>query len=169
MLTETEEVEVGLDVPDSDKEYDSLFSAKKIPIVGVKKTDIQSTRGKIMEIGQVSMSKLSVCGDAYDIPIFDYIIIKMNQDNDAPADWDGGKYVSTCINLKTDGYGATPSEAWNNMNANVRDYVLMLLEHYEYSHTALERVFMQDNIVQRFSVPEVVRGGGLPPLSFCGS
>jgi len=137
------------------KEYDSLFTVTKVPIVGIKKTDIQSTRGEIVEIGQVNMSEMLVRDDVYDIPTFDYIIIKRKQCGDSDIDWDGGKYVSTCINLKTDGYGTTPSEAWDNMNTNVRDYVLMLLEHYDYSHTVLERVFMQDNIVQRFSVKSV--------------
>lgn len=127
------------------------FSVSKSPLSGIGRADIQTGRGEVVEAGRANMSGLSVRGVGYDVPPFDYIIIKRALDGREPVDWDGGKYAATCVNLKTDGYGATPSEAWRDMIDNVRDYVLLLLEHYGYSPAALERAFGQDSLAMRLS------------------
>jgi hypothetical protein len=118
-------------------------AAERTPEVRVKKTGVMCDRGEIVDKGQVNMPRLSIRGYDYEIPTFDYIVIERKQDNRAPAGWDGGKYIATCVNLKMDGYGATAAEAWRDMNANVREYALKILEYYEYSNAALTGAFEQ--------------------------
>lgn len=135
---------------------DKAFNKKQAPFTimgvraaGVKAADMQSDRGKIVCNGLVNMSKLSIRGVDYEVPIFSYVIIKRKPNDGTPAGWEGGRYIATCVNLKMDGYGATPLDAWCDMNINVREYILKILEHYEYSHTALENAFKQDRAVSR--------------------
>ena len=108
---------------------------------------LQTDRGVIVGYGFIPLPEISIDGIRHKMPsALCHIITERKQDDsdDVPADWEGGKYVATCINLKMDGYGATASEALCDMRDNVIEYIFMLLKRYGYSDKTLNNIFKQD-------------------------
>jgi hypothetical protein len=105
---------------------------------------LQTDCGVIVGYGLVRLPKISMHGRMYKPPVLCHIVTERKQEDDTPADWEGGKYVATCINLKMDGYGATASKALRDMNTNIHAYISMLLNHYGHTHTTLNNIFRQD-------------------------
>jgi hypothetical protein len=106
---------------------------------------LQTDCGAItVKCGFTPSPKVSIDGITCEPPMLCYIVSEREQEDDIPADWEGGKYVATCINLKMDGYGATVSEALRDMKTNIREYIDMLLDRYGHTHTTLNNIFRQD-------------------------
>jgi len=105
---------------------------------------LQTDRGDIVGYGFISSAQISMGSIRHKLPALCHIVIERKQDDDAPADWEGGRYVATCINLKVDGYGATASKALRDMKTNIHEYISMLLDHYGYSSATLSNIFRQD-------------------------
>jgi hypothetical protein len=86
-------------------------------------TSLQTNRGKIVRIGRVKVPRIPGLFD-YEIPTLCFLVVERNYEKE----WVGGRFISTCINLKIDGYGKTPKDAMHNMAANVGSYVVKLFE-----------------------------------------
>ena len=73
--------------------------------------ELETARGKIIGIGRVKIPKMLVFNQ--EIPLLSFIVIEK-------AD---GKYVSTCIHLKMDGYGNNVDDARIDMVSNILYYL----------------------------------------------
>jgi len=131
-----------------------LFTVAKRPIPSIKKEDIRTDRGKIITVGYAEMSDLYINGDTYRIPPLEYMIIERGRDEDA-YDWEGGRYISTCVNLKMDGYGRSPFEAWCDMNLNARYYMWMCFEMCDFNRERFEGIFKQDSIKNKIAKSDI--------------
>jgi len=69
--------------------------------------EFETTRGKVIGIGRVKIPKMLVFNQ--EIPLLSFIVIEKTD----------GKYVSTCIHLKMDGYGNNADEARIDMVSNI--------------------------------------------------
>jgi len=69
--------------------------------------ELETARGKVIGIGRVKIPKMLVFN--HEIPLLSFIVIEK-------AD---GKYVSTCIHLKMDGYGNNADDARIDMVSNI--------------------------------------------------
>jgi len=87
--------------------------------------NLQTERGKIFSIGRVKVPKIPKFFD-YEIPAFRFIVIEDNPDNS--KDWEGGRFIATCIDLRIDGYGCTPEEALREMSKFVGEYVFKIFK-----------------------------------------
>lgn len=90
--------------------------------------EIKTDRGTVVDIWHLKMPEVASFGFNYDMPVFCSILIK----RDDPIDgWKGGNFIATCINMQTDGYGATEEEALHDMNVNVTNLVFKIFEHHK--------------------------------------
>jgi len=69
--------------------------------------ELETVRGKVIGIGRVKIPKMLVFNQ--EIPLLSFIVIEKTD----------GKYVSTCIHLKMDGYGNNVDEARIDMVSNI--------------------------------------------------
>jgi len=74
-------------------------------------SELKTARGKVVGIGRVKFPKTSWFN--HEIPLLSFIVIKKPN----------GKYVSTCIHLKMDGYGDTVKSAQSDMAENIWNFL----------------------------------------------
>jgi len=77
----------------------------------ISESELMSLRGEAVGIGRVKIPKTSYFN--YEIPLLSFVVIKKE---------DGG-FVSVCINMRIDGYGATENEAQEDMVTNISCYM----------------------------------------------
>jgi len=103
--------------------------------------DLETPRGSVIAIGRFKVPKMPVHGFDCDIPDFSFIVIKRGADENSSFKWDGGAFIATCIQMQMDGYGATISEACNDMSDKVRDYIYENFKNPEHREDAWENLF----------------------------
>lgn len=120
--------------PQSEDEDYSIERAEKISLgeTGLgehagKLVDLVTEYGTIFRIGKVKVPKIPGLFE-YEIPVFCFVVAKCNDKH--IGDWEGGKYVATCINLQISGYGKNPKEAQNEMAMLVGEYIYSLFKTY---------------------------------------
>ncbi|MDR2727543.1 MAG: hypothetical protein LBB56_00290 [Chitinispirillales bacterium] len=99
--------------------------------------DLQTPRGKVVTIGQVKIPKIP--GNV-DIPVLHFIVIERSPNDSGNTAWPGGAYIATCIHLQIDGYGATISDACNDMVRSVGHYLHECFKSPECAESAWENI-----------------------------
>jgi len=77
----------------------------------IREPELMSLRGAAVGIGRVKIPKTSYFN--FEIPLLSFIVIKK----------EGGGFVSVCIHMQIDGYGATVDEAKEDMVTNISCYL----------------------------------------------
>jgi len=101
---------------------------------------LTTDRGRVIGCGTV---RLTVSSTHKTLSLCYFVTERKPLDTD-PDDWKGGKYVATCVDLKLDGYGATPDRAIREMREDAIYYLELLLHHYNDSVSALEAGIKQE-------------------------
>jgi len=97
---------------------------------------LQTDRGRIVRIGRVKVPRIPSLFN-YEIPALCFLVVERNYE----IEWVGGRFISTCINLKIDGYGKNPKDAMHNMAANVGSYVFKLFACNETLNAAWDIIY----------------------------
>jgi len=100
---------------------------------------LKTEQGKVIDYGTFpaplsSMEHIDLC----------YLVTERKLFNSDPDNWNGEKYVATCINVNTDGYGDSPETAITDMTNNVHEYLKLLLDHYHGSLRTLKKAIEPD-------------------------
>jgi len=84
-------------------------------------SELTLPRGEAVGIGRLKIPKTSYFN--YEIPLLSFIVVKK----------EGGGFVSICIHLQIDGYGATVDEAQEDMVINILCYLCENFDNEKFS------------------------------------